>query len=295
MKVDGLGARAGVILNTIILVLFTFMCFYPFYYLLIYSFSNSAKAASGVYLLPADITLFNYKQILLQNDVLQSALISLSRTVTGTILTVICSSAFAYLLAQPQMPFRKFFYRVTVVTMYISVGLIPWFVVMKSYGLMNNFLLYIIPSAISVFYVILCKTYVEQLPPGLTEAAYLDGAGPVQIFIRVVFPLCKPVLATIAIFSAVNQWNSWTDNFYLVNTANLQTLQLTLLNYLTNQQMFEAVTNTAGMLANRSHLTTSPTTLRMAISLLVAAPILLVYPLFQRYFVGGIMIGAIKG
>ena len=278
----------------IILTLAAFACFYPFYYMLIYSLSDSNLVARGVYFIPAGFTFNNYLEILAQHDVLQGAFISISRTVLGAGLTVVCSSMFAYLLAQPKLPGRKFFYRLIITSMYVNSGLIPWFVVMKMYGLQNSFLLYIIPSAVAVFYVILCKTYIEQLPVELTEAAYIDGAGPVYIFTKIIFPLCRPVLATIVIFSAVDQWNTWMDNFYLVNTANLQTLQLTLLNYLTNQEVM-ATMSAASKLTRGAHYVSSPTSIRMAISLLVAAPILLVYPIFQKHFVKGILIGAVKG
>lgn len=277
----------------IVLTLAAFACFYPFYYIFIYSLSDSNLASRGVFLYPVGLTLNNYREILVQNDVLQGALVSVSRTVLGSGLTVLCSAMFAYLLAQPKLPGRKFFYRLIITSMYVNSGLIPWFVVMNLYGLQNNFLLYIIPSAVAVFYVILCKTYIESLPVELTEAAYIDGAGPVYIFTKIVFPLSRPVLATIVIFSAVDQWNTWMDNFYLINDPKLQTLQLTLLNYLTNQQVLASMSIASRL--TKANYVTSPTSVRMAISLLVAAPILLVYPIFQKHFVKGILIGAVKG
>lgn len=155
-----------------------------------------------------------------------ATVVSFARTVIGTAITVMASSFFVYLITQQDMLFRKFVYRFLVITMYFSSGLIPWYLTMKAYGLQNNFLLYVVPSALSTYYVILIKTFMEQLPASLQESAMLDGAGYTKIFVSVIFPLCKPIVATIAVFAAVGQWNSWFDNYLLVTDKDLTTLQL---------------------------------------------------------------------
>jgi putative aldouronate transport system permease protein len=169
-------------------------------------------------------------------------------------------------------------------------------VTMVRLGMKNSFLAYILPSAVVVFFVILIKTYIEQIPKELDESARMDGAGPLRIFASIVLPLCGPILATIAIFSAVNQWNAWQDNLYLVSNPKLQTLQFVLLRYLADQ--------TANMMAIKARTSSAidvtvveltPTSIRMTITMIVTLPILFVYPFFQRYFVSGIMIGAVKG
>ena len=176
--------------------------------------------------------------------------------------------------------------------MYVNAGLIPWYITMKGLGLKNNYLLYILPFAISAFYVVLYKTYVEQIPPALEESAQIDGASYFKSFIRIIFPVSKPIVATITIFSAVSQWNSWQDNLYLVNNKNLITLQLLLYNYLNS--------NTASGLASRisqvsSRSTITPVAIKMTICMITAIPIIIVYPVMQKYFVKGIMLGAVKG
>lgn len=281
------------IVNYIILGLFALLCTYPFYYLIIYSLSNSTEVARhGIWLLPAGFTIENYKVLFKDNSILQAALVSASRAVLGTILSIACSSLFAYLLSKKELIGRKIFYRMLVITMYLNAGIIPYFIVMKAYGLKNNYLLYIIPSAVVAFYVILLKTYIEGLPPELEDAAKIDGAGYFRTFVRVIFPVCTPVLATVAVFSAVNQWNSWQDNFYLVQDRNLKTLQLLLLEQL--QSIDSTLISDVNMAADRANQTSS-LSMKACISVITMLPVMLIYPFFQKFFVKGILLGAVKG
>ena len=176
--------------------------------------------------------------------------------------------------------------------MYLNAGIIPYFMVMKAYGLKDNYLLYILPGAVGAYNVILIKTYMENIPAELEEAARIDGAGYFKAFVKVIFPVCTPVLATVTIFSAVSQWNSWQDNFYLVRDPKLKTLQLLLMEYLQNMDSTLITDiNTALDRMNR----TSTLSLKTCISVITMIPIMLVYPLFQKYFVKGIMLGSVKG
>jgi putative aldouronate transport system permease protein len=274
------------------LFLLVLVCMYPFYYIFIYSISIPAEAAkSAIYFLPKGFTLQNYSEIFKLNHLAFSAFISLSRTIVGTIVTVFCSSMFAYALSKPNLQFRKFIYRITISTMYINAGIIPWYITMKSLGLKDNFLLYVLPSAIVAFYLVLIKTYIEQIPDSMEESAMIDGANVITIFFRIILPLCIPVLAVVAIFAAVGQWNAWTDNFFL--GQKLPTLQLVLLTFLTDQS-----SNTFAMKSNMSNVTVqqvTPTSIRMTVTMIVTLPIIFVYPFFQKYFISGIMVGAVKG
>ena len=221
-------------------------------------------------------------------------MISICRSVLGTVITVICSSFFAYLVANPNMYLRAVVYRIVILTMYINAGLIPWYMTMKAYGLQNNFLLYIIPGAVSAYYVILLKTYMEQLPRELEESAKIDGAGLFIVYRKIIFPLSKPIVATVAVYSVVGHWNAWTDNYFLVSNAKLQTLQMVLYNYLNQANRFQNMTSKSiDASAVRSSIT--PTSVKMCITVLVVLPIMFVYPFLQRYFVKGIMMGAVKG
>jgi putative aldouronate transport system permease protein len=284
----------------IIFTVFVLLCIYPFYYIFAYSLSNPQSVGRvGLLLLPVNFTLQNYNQIFGLVGFGNAFIVSVARAVIGTAITVLFSSLLAYTLTKEMLPGRKIFYRITIISMYLSAGLIPWYIVMINIGMQNNPLLYILPSAVSVYFLILIKTYMEQLPASLEESAVLDGAGYLTCFLRIVMPLCKPILAAVAVFSAVNQWNSWTDNFFLVDNKNLQTLQLTLLTFLNQadalaRQMATSGAN-AGALSGMGYVKLSPMSIRMTMTMVVAIPIILVYPFMQKYFVKGIMLGAVKG
>lgn len=290
-----LNKKIGVfdVINVFVLGLVAFLCAYPFYYLIIYSLSNSTEVArTDIWLLPAGFTLYNYEVLLKDPDIWQAFFVSAARTVIGTALTVFCSAFLAYLLTRKELPYRKFFYRMTVLTMYLNAGLIPYFIIMKNYGLKNNFLLYVIPGAIGAYFVILIKTYMESLPSELAEAATVDGAGPFTVFYKVIMPVCKPILASVSVFSAVNQWNSWQDNFYLVRERSLKTLQLYLVEMLSTLDM--TLINDVNTALEQMQKTSS-LSMKACIAVVTMLPVMLVYPFFQKYFVKGIMIGSIKG
>ncbi|MBB6730913.1 carbohydrate ABC transporter permease [Cohnella zeiphila] len=272
----------------------TLLCLYPFYYILIYSISDPQQALKGVSFIPRGWTLFNYETIFRLDNMGHSFFVSIARTVIGTVLTVVCSSWFAYAVTKNELYFRKWIYRFLVVTMYFNAGIIPWYLTMKELGLKNSFLLYVIPSAIGAFYVVLLKTFIEQLPQALEESAMIDGAGYLKVFARIVFPLSMPIVATVAVFASVGQWNTWMDNYFLVSSDRLETLQLILYNYLTQAQQ---IVNSSNMqsLSRGAATRVSPESIRITVTMVVTIPVMLVYPFLQKYFVKGIMLGAIKG
>lgn len=280
--------------NYSFLTLLVIVTIYPFYYILIYSISDPIEAQKGIYLWPAGFSLEAYTTTIGLPGIRDAAIVSLGRTVIGTVVTVFCCSFFAYLITKNEMPFRRFIYRFVLITMYFNAGFIPWYLTMKAYGLQNNFFLYVLPSALVGFNVILIKTFIEQLPASLEESAKIDGAGYIRVFTSVIFPLSMPIIATIGVFAAVGQWNTWFDNYFLVTDDKLQTLQLVLYNFLNQSNNISNMTSeqlTRGDLVR----TMTPQSIRMTITMLVTLPIVLVYPFLQRYFVKGIMLGAVKG
>lgn len=278
----------------VILTIFAFLCIYPFYYIIIYSISDANQAASGLFLLPKGFSLETYKGLFLLNDIPQALLISVSRSILGAIIAIVGSSFFAYLVTNQKMIGRRFVYRFVVLTMYLNAGLIPWYMTMKAYGLQNNFLLYILPGLVTAYYVILIKTYIESLPRELEESALIDGAGIFTRYLRIVMPLSKPIIATIAVYAVVGQWNAWTDNYFLISDARLQTLQMILYNYLNQANRFQQMSSSA-MDASAAASMITPTSVKMCVTVVVVIPIMCVYPFLQRYFVKGIMMGAVKG
>ena len=280
-------------LNFFLLIVFAFLCVYPLYFIFINSISGADAVVRGVYILPEDFSLEFYKSLLQMPNIPNSIVVSVARTVLGTALTVICSSFLGYMVTQSELPMRKWVYRFVVATMYFNAGLIPWYILMVNLGLKNNFLLYILPSAVGAYYVVLSKTYIESIPASVEESAKIDGAGVLTIYARLILPMSMPIIACLIVFCAVNQWNAWSDNFYLVSDPKLSTLQYQLYMNLANES--SNVTNTTSSSSLLRSKATTELGLRYALSMLTVLPIILVYPFMQKYFVKGIMLGAVKG
>ncbi len=300
-KKSSVGDKIFVVFNYIVMALLMFICLYPFYYIFIYSISDPDLAKHGLTFIPKGLTLMNYEKAFRIDGILPAAGVSVARTVLGTALATSCSVFLGYLFTKP-MYCRKFFYRMLVATMYISGGIIPTFFIWRAYGLLDNFLVYIIPGCISAYNIILCKTFVENLPVGLEESAKLDGAGTFTIFARIVAPLSKPIVASMVVFDSVAQWNSWVDNKMYASDGNktMDTLQLVLYNYLnqTNrlQQILQQLASEGADISDMAaQITVTPMSIRMTITMIVMFPILCVYPYMQKFFVKGLMVGAIKG
>lgn len=224
-----------------------------------------------------------------------AAWISVARTVIGTVLTVLASAYLGFMFTQQKMWARSFWYRFVVITMYFNAGLIPMFITMKNLHLTNNFWVYILPAVVQPFNIILVKTYIESIPASLQEAAEVDGAGTLTVFYKIVLPMCTPILATVGIFSAVNQWNSFQDTLIYMTDSKLYSLQYLLYTYI--NQASALANSVKANAANVSALASAatPTSIRMTVSVIVVLPIMFTYPFFQRFFVKGMMLGAVKG
>jgi putative aldouronate transport system permease protein len=294
------GERVFLIALYVFFALFTLLCVYPFYYLIINSISaNDLSARGDVMFYPIGVHLHNYQDVTKIQGLGQSAFISVARTVLGTLCTLVGSSFLGFMFTQEKLWQRKFWYRFTVATMYFSAGLIPWYLTMMNLKLTNNFLAYVLPAIVQPFNIILIKTYIENTPASLQEAAEIDGAGVLRIYAQVVVPISMPVLATVAIFSAVGQWNAFQDTLMLMTDQKLHTLQYTLYQYINQASSLARLIQSTGGTLSESVISTAtqqtPTSVRMTVSVVVVLPILLVYPIFQRFFVKGIMIGSVKG
>jgi putative aldouronate transport system permease protein len=281
------------VVNYIFFSLCILLCAYPLWYIFIQSLSGTHMAGKGL-ILPYQPTLSNYAQVMQLEGIFRAFGVSVARTVVGTVGTVMCCMLLGYLFTKEQMPLRKVLYRMVTVTMYVSGGLIPTFLVIKAYGLTNNFWVYILPSLVSAYYIILIKTYVEQLPASVEESAMLDGAGVLTIFLRIILPMSLPIVATIAVYASVGQWNSWFDNhIYTFTKDSLTTLQYTLYRYLNEAERIAEQLEKGNI--DERMLTLTPTGVRMTVTMITVLPVLMIYPFLQRYFIKGIMIGAVKG
>ena len=278
--------------NTIFLVLFVTITLYPVLNTVALSFNDGVDAVrGGIHLWPRIFTLSNYKTVLHQQNILTGAVVSVARTVLGTIFALVTNALLAYIISRKRFLFRSQLSLFWVITMYVNGGLIPTFLLYKGLGLTNSFWVYVIPGMVSAFNMLVIRTYMNGIPDSLEESAQLDGAGYSTIFLKIYSPLCKPVYATVALFVAVGQWNSWFDAMlYNRMSSNLTTLQyelMKLLSSVTNQgTSAEAMKNAAG--------TVTPTSVRAAATIITMLPIICIYPFLQKYFVAGLTLGGVK-
>ena len=288
------------VITYVVYAIFAFVCVFPFYYIFINSISaNNLSERGKVILYPMEIHSQNYINLSKIPGLLDAAKISVLRTVIGTALTVIVAGFLGYMFTRQTLWKRKFWYRFVVVTMYFNAGIIPWYLTMNKLGLTNNFWGYIFPTIIQPFYIILCKTFCESVPKELQDAGEIDGAGTLRIFFSIMLPVIKPILATIAIFAAVAQWNAFQDTLLLMtNTDKLNTLQYVLFQYINQANSLKALissTTTSSNLAATLARAATATSVRMTVTVVVVLPVMMIYPFFQRFFTKGIMIGAVKG
>lgn len=277
---------------------FTITCIFPFYYLFINTISSNDLVKKGqINFFPQGLNIDNYLSMLNASEVGQAFVVSISRTIVGTAFMVLASAFVGYLVTKQEMWQKKFWYRCLVITMYFNAGTIPWFTNMSMLGLTNNFWAYIIPGIVAPYNIILVKTYIESIPAELEESAFVDGANYLTIFRKIIWPLSKPILATIAIFGAVGHWSSFTDSLMLMqNAPELQTLQHKLYIYLNKTSNLGAVMNGGGnAAADAMQSALNGKVIKYTISMVSIIPILLVYPFMTRYFEEGIMLGAVKG
>lgn len=286
------------LMDYIILVFMAFVLvitLYPFLNVLAISFNDAIDSArGGIHIWPRKFTINNYVEIFIKNRQLWPAFInSVLRTVIGTITGLASCALLAFVLSKRKFMFNKFVSTMLILTMYVSGGMIPSYMLIRKLGLIDNFLVYIIPTLLSAFNVIVIRSFIDDLPDALSESAEIDGASDFTIFYKIILPLCIPVLATVALFIAVGQWNSWFDTYlYARSTPSLSTLQYELMKILDNSTSQGSALDPNNPLLQQSK--TTPEATKMAITVIATVPILLVYPFLQKYFVSGLTLGAVK-
>lgn len=272
----------------------TIATLYPFLNVLAISFNDSVDTVrGGISIFPRQFTLENYKLIFSYEGLITGFKISVLRTLIGTLAGLVSGSMVAYTLARGEFQGRRFVSVFLAITMYVSGGLIPGFILIKNLDLINTFAVYILPGLVSAFNIFIIRSFIDGIPYALQESAKLDGANDFTIYWRVILPLTKPALATVALFLAVGQWNSWFDT-YLYNGSNdsLTTLQYELMKVL--QSTTTNSNNIHGENMSQLMSQVSPDAVKMAITIIATVPILIVYPFLQKYFVKGMTLGAVK-
>lgn len=272
----------------------TIATLYPFLNVLAISFNDSVDTVrGGISIFPRQFTLENYKLIFSYEGLITGFKISVLRTLIGALAGLVSGSMVAYTLARREFQGRRFVSVFLAITMYVSGGLIPSFILIKNLDLINTFAVYILPGLVSAFNIFIIRSFIDGIPYALQESAKLDGANDFTIYWRVILPLTKPALATVALFLAVGQWNSWFDT-YLYNGSNdsLTTLQYELMKVL--QSTTTNSNNIRGENMSQLISQVSPDAVKMAITIIATVPILIVYPFLQKYFVKGMTLGAVK-
>ncbi|GMK46742.1 carbohydrate ABC transporter permease [Paenibacillus glycanilyticus] len=285
--------------NIVFMLLVVTVTLYPFLNMFALSFNDANDSIrGGIYAWPRTWTWDNYNYIFNEASIYHATLISALRTILGTITSVFCTAMLAYTISRQEFVLRKFVTMVAIFTMYFSGGLIPGYLLIKELHMINSFWVYIIPGIIGVFNMIVIRSFIEGLPDGIMESAKIDGAGEFITFMRIVLPLTVPALATVSLFVAVYQWNSWFDVFlYNSSHLNLSTLQYELMKILQTSNTAASSTNAGDQFAaGQSGVTAvTPTSIRATMTIVASLPIILVYPFLQKYFVKGMTVGGVKG
>ena len=274
---------------------------YPFWNTVAISFNDGLDSLTGgIKLWPRKFTWQNYKNLFTTDRIFHAGIISVTRTVLQTVLSVFCTSMLAYALSRKEFVIRKPLTTILVISMYINAGIIPGYMLIKKLGLLNKYAVYIIPCLVDIFNFILVRTYINGLPDSFVESARIDGANEFKIFMRIIMPLIVPSIAMISLFTAVGAWNAWFDTYlYCSPKTKLHSLQYVLMSFLQasqNQSASAADANSMAVAAQSGASTSmvTPISIRSSITVVATVPILVVYPFVQKYFVVGMTIGGVK-
>ncbi len=276
-----------------ILIFVLIISVYPLYLAVVLSFNEGVDAQlGGIYLWPRKITLDNYAKFFSDITWLKAMGVTLARTIVGTACTVMFTAFVAYGLSHRNLVGRKTYMKIFIFAMYFSGGIIPYYAVLRTLGLLDSFLVYIVPSLLNLFYVLVAISFFEGIPDELEEAARVDGATEMTTFIKVILPVAMPLLATISIFVSVQHWNSWYDSAFFVKDENLRTLAYRMMAVLKKSDLSNVSSSSAAMATS---IKVTPLSVQLAAMVIAALPIVVVYPFFQRYIISGITIGSVKG
>lgn len=280
------------ILDYILVVVFigvVVITLYPFLNVLAISFNDPIDTMRNInFIIPREFTLSNYTYVFTENNLAGPFLMSVARTLIGTLVSVFSTAMIAYVLSRRDFYFNKIVTFLFLITMYVSGGMVPEYLLLtRTLNLGNNFLVYLLPGLIWAYNIVLMRSFMDGLPDALQEAARIDGANDFVIWLKIIVPLCKPVLATVALFVAVSQWNSFLDTY--LYARDLPTLQ-----YVLYEIMEKATIKVDPHAADQVKNAVSPLSVRMAITIIATIPIIVVYPFLQKYFVGGMTVGAVK-
>lgn len=276
--------------NIMLMFLISIVMLYGFWNQIMVSISDPQLALSGgLFLLPKGLNFGAYKTVFTSPNIWQGYMNTLIVTITGTVLGVLITALFAYPLSRKSLPARRLINFLVVFTMLFNGGMIPTFLVVKATGLLNSRWALIIPGLISGFNVIIMRNFFSNIPESLEESARIDGASDFTIFFRIILPLSKPVMATVALWVSVHHWNDFFHALIYLRDRALFPLQMIL------REIINATSPDEILEMNEDDLYVVPETIKAASIMVATVPILCVYPFIQKYFVKGVMLGSVKG
>jgi putative aldouronate transport system permease protein len=283
-------------LNGLFMILVAVIMIYPFWYVLVYAFNTSSNAAAGgLWLWPREFTLGNIAYVIGRSNVQRAYIVTIARTIAGPVLHLLVTGLAAYSLSKRQLPGRKAITYYLIVPMFLGAPLVATYVLYARIGLMNNFLVYILPGAFSFFMMAIARALFEEMPASLEESAKMDGAGYLRIFFRLVLPLSTPIVATILIFSAVGNWLDFFTNYIFVQTPKLATLQYLLFLIVNQNQASQGMMGPMKIETEAmGEIKISTETIKATTLVVITLPIIFIYPFFQGYIIKGLLIGSIK-
>ncbi len=288
----GIGSRSFDMLNIILMVTICFLALYPIWYVLIHSFNDGNDAVmGGIYWLPREFSLENYRQVFRNNEIVNAFFVSVMRTLIATAFHVVFTGMVAYAFLNKKLIGRKLYMNMGIVTMFFSGGLIPSFILAKNLGLVDNFWVYVFPTMFNFFDLIIFQSFFRTIPGALEESAMIDGANQFTIFFRVIMPLSKPVFAVILLFNGVYNWNDFFMGvFYIIKNSDLHPIQTYLYKMIVASESSKVSMFSTGI----SQSAFTSTSLQMATMIVTTVPIVVIYPFLQKYFVKGMLLGSVK-
>jgi putative aldouronate transport system permease protein len=289
------GSRTFNIINITLMTLIVIVTLYPFWYIFAVSF-NEGKAAArgGIYFFPRVFTTDNYRAVFRNKDLTTAFAISGLRTIIGTFLHVFFTGMVAFAMSKSNLIGRKFYMLIGTITLFFSGGLIPYYLLIRDLGMRNNFMVYIIPAMFNFWDMVIMMTFFRELPGELSESANIDGAGDLRVFLSIILPLSKPILATMALFCGVYYWNDFFTAVLFVDKRELLPIQTVLFKIIAEadaKRMLSQV-NLPDVIAKR---TLTSEAIKLATMVVTTVPVICVYPFLQKYFVKGMLIGSVKG
>ncbi|RKP49865.1 carbohydrate ABC transporter permease [Cohnella endophytica] len=296
MRIKSSGDRWFNAFNAVLMAAIVFATLAPFWFALVGAFNSGLDYMRGsVYFWPREITLANFRAVFSDKTIYHAYYVTIARTLVGVVLHVAFTSLVAYGMSRKGLAGRKIYLVIMMFTMFFYGGIVPTYLLYKEIGLLNHFLVFIIPSMLSVWDMIIMMSFFRTIPEPIVESAKIDGAGEYRIFVQLVLPLSMPVLAAIALFNGVYHWNSYMDAMLFTTKSSLEPVQLFLMRIVTSSSAALSLSQEAGSNMPEEAKKLSPETLKLAMMIATTAPILVIYPFLQKYFVKGVLIGSVKG